>query len=223
MHKILSFNHNTKKYLAIVANMFSKYDIAIDNLNNYNIPVVLASSSRLYKALGTKTTKVTQRVPVMSIELNEFITNEQRSVNRMNNRSVIQLPDGDSVRVSKGGVATDFAFTLLLVTKGMEELTNIAEGLIGDFHNNIRYVDYITLFGDVVSTAVRLEKVNNDTDMQADQFSSLGYYAMSFNITVEGFIESNTPHDSKKIKSINLLMEKEHDSIVELLESYVIQ
>ena len=221
-HKIISFNYNTKKYLALVTSLFNKYDLAIDATTNYNIPIVLASASRLYKALASKTTKVTSRVPIMSIEFTEFIPSEQRSINRMNNRSVVQLPDGENIRVHKGGVATDFLFNMTIVTKNLVELSNISEAIVSDFHNNIRYVDYKTLFGDIVSTPVRLEKVNNDTDMQSDQFTSLGYYAMTFNLLVEGFIETNKPHDSKKIKQIDLLIQHEHDNIVELLERYVV-
>ena len=219
----ISYTNNTKKYMILLLSLFKDLKVAIDDTNSYEISIKLASASRLYKKLAVKSDKLNYRLPLFGFEFVDFEKDTARIINRMNKRKVVKLDDGTKVRVYQSGVAYNFNYRLTMLTKTSEDLTNISEYIISLFHNGVRYLDYNTIFDDTVSTAIRLVGHNNDSNLNENDYNNDTLHQMTFDFSIEGFIETNTPYDDTYIQEINLILQKAGENVDYELESYIVE
>lgn len=217
----ISYSNNSKNYTTLILDIFDKYQIPLTP-QNYRIPIYLASASRLYKAIREDTKGSAGRVPALSLEFIGYEPALDRATNRLNKRSIIQLPDGENVRIWRTGVAVDFKFRLNLIAKNMFDLTNISENIMSEFHNTIRYLYYKNMFDESVSVPLVLNSINNESDSMIEDFNSLGLNSMSFDLTVRGHVDMNTPYDTRKITQITLMLKQQHEESVSLLDTYTV-
>ncbi len=215
----INFNDVGKSYTAAMLKLFSDYRLDIDGTNEYEIPLFFGSASRLYKRLSTKTRGVSIRLPAMSLDLNSYEPDISRNVSRLLKRKVVSIDD-DNIRINYNSTSVNLSFNLILLADTMTSLSNITEFIMANFLNGVRYFDYISPLGEVISTPIRLVSVQNDSDNFADDYSEDKSLRMLFEFSIEGQIEHPYTEDAKKLKQIQLFL---YDRVIDdtaLIENF---
>ena len=207
---IVSFNNTTIHYLASLLKLFSNYQLRKTDNSLYQVPLYFASASRLYKRLNKTTEGVTIRVPAMSLDFSNYEPDLARQTNRLLRRKVTSL-NADDFRINFNDVSYNFNFTMTLFADTLDSLTNITENILSQFNNQLRYYDYKTPLGDIISTPIRLLSASNETDNLEDDYTDDRTLKMNFEFMIEGVIQHPITTDSKKLKQIQV---KLYDEII---------
>lgn len=217
---ILTFHQSSRNYTAILLKLLSNYKLEISTNDYYTIPVKFSSASRLYKSLN-KNDHGSLRVPIMGLEINETPPDYSRSTNKFLKRKILEI-DSENVRVTYNDTPVNYNFTLTLLSDSMTSLTNINEAIISEFHNGVRYVDYTSPLGEIISTPIKLESISLDTDNNESDFIEDRLIQSTFTFVIEGVVHQQLNYDEKYIKEINLYLQKGVDEVEYELDSYTI-
>ena len=130
---------------------------------------------------------------------------KKKQISRLLKRKVVSIDD-DNIRINYNSTSVNLSYSMVLLADSMTSLTNIAEFIMANFLNGVRYFDYISPLGEVISTPIRLVSVQNDSDNFADDYSEDKSLRMLFEFSIEGQIEHPYTEDAKKLKQIQMFL-----------------
>lgn len=214
---------STKNYTALLLSLFDNIQLQKTDNTYYTIPIYFSNKSRLYKKLArTQVDKqYSIKIPAFSLELINWEPSYDRATSRFLKRKVVAF-DAFKSTVTWNDTPINFNFKMTLLSKNLEELTNISEAIISIFKNNLYYIDYKTPIGDTISTPISLESADVNIDNNEAEYLDDRMLESEFTFKVEGVAHSQFNTLNGTVKTINFILERYNLSIDQIIEQYTI-
>lgn len=203
------YNKTIKLYTAVFGTVFNDINIVRDDGKSIKVPISYAGQQKQNTRLDAEdevpSARYKMRLPRMAFRLTGWEKDESRLTNK---RHILQdrLPDRttvNSIQSQYNRVPYNFNFELLLKTKHIDDLLQVAEQILVYFNPSIEIVvnDNPSINSD---TALNLELVSSSLEDNFEGVYEEGRIIEAvFNFTLEGYLYMPS-QTSGIIKKINL-------------------